>query len=306
MNLDPGLPGKSFEGGIELFSQTNELDLIRSWLLEAPETVRILRVSHRVWDGADIFTVCCDFEPAKTIATPEDYRRVLELWAAHTAPLGLPKLTWAGPRDIKLHWFPNGMEAKARDELSTAERVEEDFQLQAQHALSIWKLLHGTGPQSFRAYYGSFSESFVNIGDLPPPTLSSKGLELTPHSLELSILDSPDIWFYVLAKALNQSIASPLVSDFAVACLRLQSGKLPDLSSLAANWDHQDLDAEVPLRTSEDRDATSTLVSLAVQTLEELLVPRLQQVNDFIRLTEQAEPDDGPPPGLPGNLPDPD
>ncbi len=130
---------------------------------------------------------------------------------------------------------------------------------------------------------------------------------MTQQRVELSILDAPDIWFYVPAKALKQSIPSPLLPDFAVACLRLQqSGKVPDLSSLAANWDHRDLDAEPPLCTTEDRDATSTMAALAVRLLDELLGTKLQQVNALIRLTEQAGPDDGSPPDFHGNLPDPD
>jgi len=313
MNLNPGLPGKSFEGGIELFSETNELELIRHWLPEAPDTVRIARVVHRVEDAADIFTVCCDFAPAKTVATREDTCRVWRLWEKHIALFYLPTRTWVGPREIQLKWSPKELEARGRDELSTAERVERDFQFEAQSAMCIWKLLHGVEVESFRDYYGGFAESFTNMVDLSLPPYSTKGFQFTQTSLELTILDEPDAWFYVLTRALNMALASPLLPEFALARLRLQqSGKLPDLSSLDEDWDHEDANAEVELRTLEERDATSTMFSLTVRLLDELLAPRLQQVNELIRLTEQAEPeeeeedDDDHPFDFQTDLPDPD
>ena len=307
MNLDSPLPGRSCENGIELFSHTNALDLIRGWLPEAPDNVRIVRVSHRRFADEDIFTVSCAFEPAKAVETEKDFFRVFRLWKKHTEKLGLPAVTWVAGREIQLNWYPQGLEAKTLAEVPAAERVEFDFLYEAEHAVSIWKLLRGGGLASLTPHFGGFDECFTNIGDLRPPILSFKGRELTQHDLELSILDAPDIWFYVLTKASCERIASPLLPEFALACLRLrESGTIPNLSRLASAWE-KDTDAFEPMAlTPKVRSLSSDMVALAEAVLDELLGTKLQQVNALIRLTEQAEPEGDHPPDFLTNLPDPD
>ena len=283
------LPGRTVEKGIQLFSSSNELDLIREWLPNAPDEVQIVRVSHRRFDhsDSDFFTISCKFGPPGPIDTMEEARRLLGRWARHIAPFDLPDKTWIGPRDISLSWEPERLASVYLDELPTHERVQHDLNSEVTQGLTIWTILHGSDPDKLARYLGGSYEAkcaFLDLG----PVESADGLELTQEGLDDSILDDCDIWLHFLGLLKKSGIDAPLLDRFQKTFLRLKlHPDLPDLSRLASQWDVTNTDF---LEFSpEDQSRASDLVQITIRELDALLSPSLAEVNQLLELVDEPE-----------------
>lgn len=282
MHRKEHLPQRAIEDGVELFSSTGDLDLIRTWLASSPTDHKIVRVSHRCNERGDhSFTVSTPFGSSKRCADRHELQRALNRWHRHLQTLDLPGTAWVGTTTIELRWYPAGLEPRMLDEVPIAERVDFDFEFAREKAASLWLVLHGTSPAALEQFQGDLKEYLYTIAKLGPGEELTEGFQLSQEELEESIIDDPDTWVLFLLTAVAAGHDLPILRDFQSTFARLEQDGVPDLSQFAAAWDCGRADSP-PAQTENDNYNATELLSLVSSALDSLLSPRLDEVNALL------------------------